>query len=391
MLVKENTSRIHASVLLLLGAAALAFSTPAFAQPIESLAPEARKYIGLVSASAFRQWNPQKSKTTASLHGLSIVNANVVWASGTGGTFVRTTDGGKTWQAGTVPGGEKLDFRNVYAVDPNTAYMMSIGKGNESQIYKTTDAGSTWSLQYSEQNPKAFLDCMAFWNATHGIVVGDAVDGKAELLTTSDGGAHWTPLRPESMPPARDGEGSPASGTCIATYSEKKGRQETWHAWFVTENASRVFYTADAGKTWTASETPLVTGLNQGVFSIAVVDADRLAIVGGDYDHPQMVKPNSAYSDDGGRTWKESSHRPAGYRWCVAMVPDTPGPAAFAVGPTGMDYSIDGGKNWDQLNEIDANTIAFADAHHGWAVGRKGLILKFEGTVPGGMAPSLKK
>src|SRR6266478_2143990 len=137
-----------------------------------------------------------------------------------------------------------------------------------------------------------------------------------------------------------------------------------------------------AGKTWTASEAPLVTGLNQGVFSIAVLDANRLAIVGGDYDHPQVVKPNSAYSDDGGRTWKESSHRPAGYRWCVAIVPDTPGPTAFAVGPTGMDYSIDGGKNWDRMNEVSANTIAFADAHHGWAIGRNGLILKFEGAVP---------
>jgi photosystem II stability/assembly factor-like uncharacterized protein len=150
----------------------------------------------------------------------------------------------------------------------------------------------------------------------------------------------------------------------------------------VTENASRVFHAADAGKTWTASEAPLVTGLNQGVFSIAVLDANRLAIVGGDYDHPQMVKPNAAYSDDGGRTWKESSHRPAGYRWCVAIVRDTPGPTAFAAGPTGMDYSVDGGKNWDQMNEVSANTIAFADSHHGWAVGRNGLILKFEGTVP---------
>ena len=36
-------------------------------------------------------------------------------------------------------------------------------------------------------------------------------------------------------------------------------------------------------------------------------------------------------------------------------------------------------------------TIGFADAHRGWAVGKKGLILKFEGTVPGGVAPSLKK
>ena len=334
------------------------------------------------------QWNPQRSNTAASLHGLSVVNANVVWAGGTAGTFLRTTDGGRTWQAGTVPGGEKLDFRDVYAVDAETAYLMSIGNGIESRIYKTTDAGKTWSLQYTEQNPKAFLDCMAFWNPARGIVVGDPLDGKSELLTTSDGGAHWTQLRPESLPTAKAGEGSPASGTCIATYSEKKGTEKTWHAWFVTENASRVFHSADAGKTWTASDTPLVTGLNQGVFSIAVVDANRLAIVGGDYDHPQLVKPNSAYSSDSGRMWKESTRRPAGYRWCVAIIPGTPGPTAFAVGPTGMDYSLDGGKNWEHLNEVSANTIAFADARHGWAVGEKGQILKFEGPSPAGAAPS---
>jgi hypothetical protein len=40
---------------------------------------------------------------------------------------------------------------------------------------------------------------------------------------------------------------------------------------------------------------------------------------------------------------------------------------------------------------FSAICIAFADAHHGWAVGRNGLILKFEGTVPGGTATWLKK
>lgn len=347
--------------------------------------------VCLVAVSAFGQWNPQQSNTSAGLWGLSVVNSSVVWAGGTGGTFLRTTDGGQTWQAGTVPGGEKLDFRGVYAVNADTAYLMSIGNGDASRIYKTTDAGRNWSLQYTEQNPKAFLDCIAFWSPTHGIVVGDAVDGKAELLTTSDGGAHWAALRPDSLPGAKDGEGSPATGTCIVTYSEKRGKQELLHAWFVTENATRVFHTTDAGNTWTASDAPLVKGLNQGVFSIAVIDAKRLAIVGGDYDHPQLVKANSAYSDDGGRTWTESNHRPAGYRWCVAMVPGTPGPTAFAVGPTGMDYSIDGGKNWERMSETGANTMAFVDPHHGWAVGRKGLILTFQGSAPGGTVPSLKK
>ena len=186
----------------------------------------------LFVSPAFGQWHPQKSNTDARLLGLSIVNGNVVWVSGTGGTFVRTTDGGTTWQAGTVAGAEKLDFRQVYAIDGETAYLLSIGKGNESRIYKTTDAGKNWLLEYTEQNPKAFLDCMAFWDATHGILVGDPLDGKPELLTTSDGSAHWTPLQSSTIPPAKNGEGSPASGTCIATYAEEKGRKENWQAWF---------------------------------------------------------------------------------------------------------------------------------------------------------------
>jgi CheY-like chemotaxis protein len=107
--------------------------------------------ICLVAATAFGQWNPLKSNTTASLRGLSIVNGNVVWASGTDGTFVRTTDAGDTWQAGTVPGAEKLDFHGVYAVDAKTAYLMSIGNGNILCVddYETSLAG--WCLYLQKE------------------------------------------------------------------------------------------------------------------------------------------------------------------------------------------------------------------------------------------------
>jgi hypothetical protein len=99
--------------------------------------------------------------------------------------------------------------------------------------------------------------------------------------------------------------------------------------------------------------------------------------------HTHLLMDNIVYVAEAERARDVAgSHRPAGYRWCVAIVPETPGPTAFAVGPTGMDYSIDGGKNWDRMNEVSANTVAFADAHHGWAIGRDGLILKFEGAVP---------
>jgi len=104
------------------------------------------------------------------------------------------------------------------------------------------------------------------------------------------------------------------------------------------------------------------------------------------------VAREAAYSDNGGKTWKVGSRCPAGYRWGVAIVPDTPGPTVFAVGPTGTDHSIDRGKNWQQMNQEHTDAIGFPDAHRGWAVGkeRRHPEVRRNG-FPAGAAPSLKK
>src|SRR5262245_63898598 len=88
-------------------------------------------------------WTDQPSGVTARLRGISAVNDRVAWASGSGGTVVRTTDAGGTWLTLTVPDAAKLDFRDVDAVSENTAYLLSIGSGESSRIYKTVDAGKT--------------------------------------------------------------------------------------------------------------------------------------------------------------------------------------------------------------------------------------------------------
>src|SRR5258706_8051596 len=122
------------------------------------------------------QWIKQTVNTTASLRGLSVVNEKVIWASGTGGTVIRTIDGGKTWNVNIVPGAEKLDFRDIEAFDANTAYILSIGNGESSRIYKTADGGKTWNLQFQNSDPKAFYDAIACWDRMNCIAMSDPVD-----------------------------------------------------------------------------------------------------------------------------------------------------------------------------------------------------------------------
>src|SRR5712692_5767472 len=135
-------------------------------------------------------WTLQHSGVTARLRGISAVSDRVAWASGSGSTVLRTDDGGATWQRLTVTT-DAVDFRDVDAIDGHIAYVLSIGNGPASRIYKTNDAGATWTLQFKNEDPKAFYDAMSFWDARHGIVIGDSIDGKFCLLTTENGGKSW--------------------------------------------------------------------------------------------------------------------------------------------------------------------------------------------------------
>jgi len=144
---------------------------------------------------------PQQSGTTARLQAVSPVNASVVWVSGVRGTYARTVDGGRTWRAGVVPGGDSLEFRDVHAVDSSTAYLLAAGRGAASRIYKTVDGGATWMLQFRNTEPEAFFDCFAFWDSRHGVAFSDAVDGRFFVLVTRDGEA-WERVRGDGIPAA---------------------------------------------------------------------------------------------------------------------------------------------------------------------------------------------
>jgi len=196
----------------------------------------------LVSIAQAQTWTVRSSGTTASLRGVSALNAKVFWASGTGGTYLETTDGGASFRAAVVSGAEQLDFRGVHAVDQRTVYLLSSGEGDKSRIYATADGGSHWTLQLTNPDPKGFFDALAFWNPRHGIVLGDPVDGRFVILTTGDGGEHWARQRgPQALP--NEG-GFAASNSCLTVLGDGEG-------WFASGGVggARVFHSSDGGRT----------------------------------------------------------------------------------------------------------------------------------------------
>ena len=176
---------------------------------------QAEKQIDLTDA----HWQPQVSGLSVSFRGISAVDENVAWVSGTNGSCLRTVDGGLSWQAIAVPDADSLDFRDVHAVDENVVYLMSAGLGKQSRIYKTKDGGQNWQLQFLNTIPEGFLDGIAFWDDQTGLAYGDPLHGHLFVLKTTDGGATWHRIMNENIPAVTEGEYSfAASGTGIVVH-----------------------------------------------------------------------------------------------------------------------------------------------------------------------------
>ncbi|QJW88079.1 oxidoreductase [Spirosoma taeanense] len=317
------------------------------------------------------QWQSQAVQTDASFRAVSIAGPDVVWIGGTQGTFVRTTDGGRTWQTGNVPDAQTCDFRDVYAVDAQTAFLMSAGPAEKGQarLYKTTNGGQTWSLVYQTDQAGVFFDGMDFWDKQHGIVFSDPVGGKWFILTTDDGGQTWKTIPPTSLPMMMPNEAAfAASGSSLVV----QGKRNVWIA-SGGSMSGRVFRSDDRGQSWAVSTTPLAAGEATGLFGMQFFSEKVGMIVGGNYKQENLPGPNAAITRDGGITWSlVTPTDPPGLREAVALLP---GDRILTVGPTGTSLSADQGQTWQRLDTEGFHALACAKGTC-YAVGAKGKVSK---------------
>ncbi|OYU95710.1 MAG: oxidoreductase [Bacteroidetes bacterium B1(2017)] len=211
-----------------------------------------------------------------SFRGVSVVNNEVVWVSGTKGTFAKSIDGGKTFRIAQIPGYDSSDFRDIEAFSKDKAIVMS--SGTPGYILKTYDGGLTWKKVFEDHRKEFFLDAMDFWNEDQGMVIGDPIDERFVLYRTIDGGNTWHPMDTSMRPWAIEGESLfAASGTCFRCMPNNSIA-------FVSGGSKSIFHWLQIDKKYQRFELKnMVQGkASQGAFSFDF-DKKHIIIVGGDY------------------------------------------------------------------------------------------------------------
>jgi len=285
---------------------------------------------------------------------------------------LRTIDGGATWSPVGPPDTAMLQLRDIEATSASHAVALSIGESEDSRVYVTDNGGATWAESFRNHEAAAFYDCMAFFNDKDGLALSDPVDGRFRLVRTSDAGHSWTIVDNAGMPSARPGEFAfAASGTCLTT-----GAGHRAYIGSGGVNPGRGYSTKDAGATWDVQDSRIAGGDAGGVFSVRFRDARRGISLGGDFTNPTGNVDNAAFSDDGGTTWQAATGRtPGGYRSGSAWVSGT-SRTALAVGPTGSDVSLDGGRSWTAFDSGSFDSVECAGDGACWASGEQGRVAR---------------
>ena len=276
-----------------------------------------------------------------------------------GDGIYRSTDAGESWTHMGLPESERIarivvDPGNgdvVYACVPGRLWSDSSERG----LYKTEDAGKTWTLVLKGQNASTGCSGLAMdprdpkvllaglwdfrrkgWSFRSGGAGPDAESGSG-LFRTSDGGRTWTPLDASSakgLPPAPWGRVevtfAPSDPKVVYALVESK--------------ASALYRSSDGGQTWEARDSSQMMIWRPFYFARLVVDPTN----------PEHVfKPDGdlIVSEDGGRTFSSSGGRAHGDWHDVWIDPDNP---KHVVGGDdgGLWISWDGGNRWWKVGNL---------------------------------------
>lgn len=275
----------------------------------------------------------------------------------------KSTDGGKTWQYLGLPETEHIGRIQVHPTNPNIVYMAVVGsawKPSKARgLYKSTDGGATWTIVKYISEKAGFVDVQldprnpdVIWASSYerqrGPYFLQSGGPGSALWKSTDAGATWTQVKGGGLPESTLGRVEIAIARSNPEVMYLMVEADTMPNAKPAKGAkpqvrpSGLYRSGDGGKTWEKRN-----GENVRPFYYSQVRVDPR--------NPERVYWSSTpvkFSDDGGRTARnatEGIHVDHHAMWI-----DPNDPEHLIVGNDGgVAVSWDRGGSYDYLNIIN--------------------------------------
>ena len=310
--------------------------------------------------------NTSFANVSTGIRNISIVDENIVWASGYNGSgdgenyqvFTKTTNGGSSWSSGSINLGDTdLGVAMVSAISSTTAWAVGYPTvaGDIGGIWKTTNGGTTWSRQDSASynSSGSFTNVVHFWDENYGFAQGDPIGGEYELYVTSDGGDNWEAVPGSNIP-------NPGGGEYGYVGQIEVVGDNVWY----TTNSTTLYHSTDRGNTWQAYQCP-------------VNDFSGDAMSFSDDNNGIIVSGTSVYRTyDSGQSWSQIDPNGPVNEIGVCFIEGTD--TLFSTSQSGSSQSFDGGITWNPIDNEVFLGVEFMNSTTGWAG-------SFNGDLTGGI------
>ncbi|HEX4949640.1 MAG TPA: YCF48-related protein [Blastocatellia bacterium] len=370
------------------------------AAPTSVNAMIARATPGLTSevAIANPKWKVSQANVASdkNLRAVHFVDATTGWAAGDGGTIYQTLDGGKQWNpirnatlAGTV-----IDVNRIYFINENKGWMLGEtreGEEGRTVLLSTDDGGKIWqNFEMPNVTSFYFVDGKKGW----------AVGRNATMLRTTDGGLRWKPIENLNRLVGLPVE-SAASKFGFSDVFFLKGGEVGWAVGNFygvgTTNIGGLFMTSDGGENWQRIPIAVQRKTNSTRFTRGKLHTVRFTDVSNGVITGEMEDGDEHFfftlkTRNGGETWEQSRVPSSGIHstafvdaargWTAASALRE-GSAEAKVYDTILLRTDNGGKSW--VTDFVAKgkqirSVFFISPTRGWAVGDRGMILRYEAT-----------
>jgi photosystem II stability/assembly factor-like uncharacterized protein len=292
------------------------------------------------------QWVVQNSGTNNDLYSVFFTDANTGYVVGVdtntlAGLALKTNNGGNTWNPLNVSNNGLL---SVHFTSLNTGYIAAYDT-----IFKTTDAGTTWT-KYPIGTGTYFFT-IYFIDSNVGYAAGvDFPNDNRTLLKTTNAGVTWTS---QAIPSGYYHPNSFYSTSTEVCYLA----------------GGYVLKTTNGGTTWNI----LTTASNSDWSGVYFTSSTNGIIVGGKTSEGSIDR-----TTDGGTSWS-TVYTNTKFLTSVYFVDENTG---YVVGEDGIILrTTTGGATWDSLTSPMTqllNWVHFPSPNVGYAVGVNGTILRYD-------------